>query len=68
MHTHDYTAASGERGADLDETRRRFLFAREHLAAHAPRGRHQPVLKAAARGPHGDRGSRAHRASSGPGA
>lgn len=66
MHTHDYPAGSGDHCADLDETRRRFLFAREHLAAHAPRARHQPLPMAAVRGQHGDRGSRAQRASSGP--
>jgi hypothetical protein len=54
MQSRDFSA---NRGPDLGETRRRFLFAREHLAAHAPRARHQPVLRAGVRGERRDHGS-----------
>jgi len=63
MHARDHAARPGERRTDLGETRRRFLFAREHLAAHAPGARPQLVRNT---GEHG--GAAAGRTSSRPGA
>ncbi|MEA2294648.1 MAG: hypothetical protein QOE86_2287 [Solirubrobacteraceae bacterium] len=36
MPSRDFSASTGRRGVDLAETRRRILFACEHLAANAP--------------------------------
>jgi hypothetical protein len=38
MPSRDSSTSHGDRVVDLAETRRRFLFACEHLAAHAPSG------------------------------
>ena len=54
MHARNLSAGPGDPGTDLDETRRRFLFAREHLAAHAPGATRRPGSSSAAGRPDDD--------------
>jgi hypothetical protein len=64
MHSRDLAAGR----ADLGETRRRFLFAREHLAAHAPGARPQRALMTGVHSQRADGGPAAGRASAQPAA
>jgi hypothetical protein len=63
MHSRDFSGRPGGQ-PDLGETRRRFLFAREHLAAHAPGARPQRAPAPGARSRRRDGGSAVNRTGS----